>query len=235
MSAAAASDILQRNMRRLYHHPLSAAARLARIVLAEKGVPCEFVLEKPWERRDDFLALSPAGEVPVLEEADGVIAAGAWTVVEYLEEAYPNHPLLPREVAGRAEARRLTEWFMAKFNREVTENLVGEKLLRRLSGEGHPHAAAIRAGLANIHYHLDYIAYLSERRAYLAGDHLTLADLAAAAQLSTVDYLGDVPWDQAPEAKEWYARIKSRPSVRAVLADTIPGCPPPRHYADLDF
>lgn len=222
-------------MRRLYHHPLSAASRLARIVLAEKGVPFDAVLEKPWEWRHDFLALNPAGELPVLEEADGVIAAGAWTVLEYLEEAYPNHPLLPREVAGRAETRRLTEWFLIKFNREVTDNLVGEKLLRRLSGEGQPHAGAIRAGLANIHYHLDYIAYLAERRAYLAGDHLSLADLAAAAQLSTVDYLGDVPWESAPEAKEWYARMKSRPSVRAVLADVIPGCPPPRHYVDLDF
>lgn len=222
-------------MRRLYHHTLSAASRLARIAMTEKGVPFELVLERPWERRDDFLALTPAGELPVLEEADGVAACGPWTVLEYLEEAYPNHPLLPREVAGRAEARRLTEWFLIKFNREVTDNLVGEKLLRRLSGEGQPHASAIRAGLANIHYHLDYIAYLSERRAYLAGDHLSLADLAAAAQLSTVDYVGDVPWDSAPEAREWYARMKSRPSLRAVLAETIPGCPPPRHYADLDF
>lgn len=222
-------------MRKLHHHTLFAASRLARIILAEKGLPHEVVAERPWERRDEFLALSPAGVVPVLLEADGVAAAGPWTLIEYLEDAYPDSPLLPREVAARAEARRLTEWFLIKFDREVTENLVVEKLVRRLSGEGHPHTSAIRAGLANIHYHLDYIAYLAERRPYLAGDHLSVADLAAAAQLSLIDYLGDVPWETNPETREWYARMKSRPSVRALLAETVPGCPPPSHYTDLDF
>lgn len=222
-------------MRRLHHHTLFAASRLARIVLGEKGLAHELAAERPWERRPEFLALTTSGEVPVLVEDDDVVAAGTWTLIEYLEEAYPDSPMLPRAVAGRAEARRLTEWFLFKFDREVTANLVGEKLVRRLSGEGHPHASAIRAGLANIHYHLDYIAYLAERRPYLAGDHLTVADLAAAAQLSLIDYVGDVPWANNPEAKEWYARMKSRPSVRALLAETVPGCPPPPHYADPDF
>jgi glutathione S-transferase len=44
-----------------------------------------------------------------------------------------------------------------------------------------------------------------------------------------------VPWDAHEPAKEWYARIKSRPSFRTILADHIPGVPPPAHYADLDF
>jgi Glutathione S-transferase len=107
--------------------------------------------------------------------------------------------------------------------------------MKRLSGQGQPFAPAIRAGLANIHYHLDYVAFLAERRPWLAGPTFTLADVAAAVQLSCVDYIGDVPWDDHPEARDWYARIKSRPSFRALLADSIPGCPPPRHYADLDF
>ena len=50
-----------------------------------------------------------------------------------------------------------------------------------------------------------------------------------------VDYLGDVPWDEHETGKIWYARVKSRPSFRAILADHIPGAPPPKHYADLDF
>lgn len=222
-------------MRTLFHHPLSPFSRLARVALAEKELPFESQVEKPWERRDIFLALNPAAEVPVLVEADGTVVAGGWAVLEYLEEAYPDTPLLPREVSQRAEVRRLLAWFLAKFDREVTDNLVGEKMLRRLSGNGYPSAPAIRAGLANIHYHLDYIAFLAERRPWLAGAGFTLADAAAAAQLSCVDYVGDVPWDEHPEAKDWYARIKSRPSFRNILADNIPGCPPPKHYADLDF
>ena len=70
---------------------------------------------------------------------------------------------------------------------------------------------------------------------WLAGDDFSLADIAAAAHISCVDYLGDVPWSDYPGAHDWYARVKSRPSFRPLLADHIPGLPPPKHYADLDF
>ena len=139
------------------------------------------------------------------------------------------------ERAHRAEVRRLVAWFEIKMNREVTENLLGEKMMKRLTGEGQPNSLAIRAGHANLPYHLEYIGYLVERRRWLAGDHFSVADITAAAQLSALDYLGDVPWDDHEPAKEWYARIKSRPSFRPILADHIPGVPPPKHYADLDF
>jgi len=204
-------------------------------MLAEKGLPFDAVIEKPWERREDFLMLNPAGEPPVLVEEDGTVVAGGLPVLEYLEEAYPDVALMPREVAARAEVRRIVDWFTRTFDREVTENLVGEKLIKRLSGQGHPYAPAIRAGLANIQYHMEYIAFLSERRPWLAGSSFTVADIAAAAALSCVDYVDNVPWDKVPEAKDWYARIKSRPSFRGLLSDSVPGCPPPRHYADLDF
>lgn len=222
-------------MRRLHHHPLDLWSRIARVMLTEKGLAFEPVIEKPWERQVDFLVLTPAGEPPVLVEEDGAVIAGGPALIEYLEEAYPDVALMPREIAERAEVRRIVDWFTRKFDREVNENLLGEKILKRLSGHGYPHAPAIRAGLANIHYHLDYIAFLSERRPWLAGPVLTIADIAAAAALSCIDYADSVPWDSNPEAKDWYARIKSRPSFRQLLADSIAGCPPPRHYADLDF
>ncbi|HEV7370035.1 glutathione S-transferase family protein [Arenibaculum sp.] len=219
----------------LYHFWLSPFARKIRLALAEKGVPFELRLEREVERRPEFLALNPAGEVPVLVDEDETVVADSAAICEYLEETRPDLPLLGATAAQRAETRRLVGWFDGKFNREVTENLVGEKLMKRLNSQGYPHAPAIRAGLANIHYHLDYIAYLAERRTWLAGDDFSLADIAAGAHLSTVDYLGDVPWDEHPEARLWYARIKSRPSFRALLADSVPGAPPPPHYANLDF
>lgn len=222
-------------MRTLYHHPLSPFSRKVRLALTEKRLEFEMELVKPWERQDDFLALNPAGEVPVLVEADGATIAHHQAICEYLEDAYPDSTLLGRDVGVRAEVRRLTAWFDAKFGTEVTDNLLGEKLFKRLSGQGQPFPQAIRAGHANIHYHLDYIAWLSERRNWLAGDDFSLADIAAAAQLSAIDYLGDVPWDEHPEAKSYYARIKSRPAFRPLLADYVPGVPPPKHYADLDF
>ena len=143
--------------------------------------------------------------------------------------------LLGRAPAHRAEVRRLVAWFDGKFEREVTQNLLYEKMVKRLLGQGGPDSGAIRAGKANIRIHLDYISWLTDRRNWLAGDDFSLADIAAAAQISAIDYLGDVAWDQHRDAAEWYARVKSRPSFRQILADTWPGTQPPSHYADLDF
>ena len=222
-------------MRTLRHFPLSADSRMARLVLREKGVPFETVVEPFWERRDAFLALNPAGEVPVLIEEDGHVIAGAAALLEYLDEIAPMPALLGANPGERAETRRLVAWFRETFAREVTRNIVGEKVLRRFNGGGQPSSDAIRAGMANLRIHLDYIGWLTERRAWLAGPTFSLADVAAAAELSVLDYLGDVPWARHDGAHEWYARVKSRPSFRAVLEDRVAGIAPAAHYGDLDF
>ncbi len=222
-------------MRTLFHLPLDPGCRAIRILLGEKGLEFALKSEKIWERREEFLRLSPAGEVPVLVDEDGTSIVGAGVIAEYLDEAYPEPPLIGASPLDRAEVRRLAEWFGVKFRREVSANLLDEKVMKRFLGLGHPNASAIRAGHANIHHHLDYIAWLCDRRTWLAGDRFSLADIAAAAQLSAVDYLGDVPWEAHAGAKDWYARVKSRPSMRPILADLIPGITPPGHYADLDF
>ena len=222
-------------MRTLYHLWLSPFSRKIRLVLKEKTLDFEMAVERIWERRPEFLALNPAGEVPVLVEPDGTTLSDATAITEYLEEIYPERPLMGATPIERAETRRLVAWFDVKFNREVTVNLVEEKITKRFLGLGQPNSQAIRAGCQNIKHHLDYITYLMDRRSYLAGDSFGLADITAAAHLSAVDYLGDVPWEQHEGAKEWYARVKSRPSFRPLLADHIPGASPPKHYADLDF
>ena len=222
-------------MRTLYHLPLDAASRSVRLLLAEKGLEFQLKAEQTWQRRTEFLKMNPAGEVPVLSEPDGVFVPGATVIAEYLEEVYPERPMIGSDPVDRAEVRRLAQWFDRKFAREVTRNLVDEKLMKRFLKLGQPNSSAIRAGHHNIHHHLDYIGWLSERRKWLAGDDFSLADIVAAAQLSSVDYLGDVPWEDHGEAKDWYARVKSRPSMRPLLADFVPGFPPPKHYADLDF
>ncbi|MDA0996844.1 MAG: glutathione S-transferase family protein [Proteobacteria bacterium] len=222
-------------MRVLYHLWLSPFCRKVRIALGEKRVEFEMKAENVWQRRDEFLAINPAGEVPVLVEADGTALSGSQVICEFLDEIHPEPALLGRQPLHRAEVRRLVDWFDRKFDHEVTEKLVGEKFMKRFLALGEPDSAKIRAGHANMHTHLDYITYLVERRKWLAGDTFSLADIAAAAHLSTIDYLGDVPWKDHDVAKDWYARIKSRPSFRSILVDHIPNAPPPKHYADLDF
>jgi glutathione S-transferase len=222
-------------MRTLYHLWLSPYSRKVRVALKEKGLDFSLKVEKVWDRRPEFLALNPAGTVPVLVEENGEVIADSGAICEFLDEVYPTRRLISGLPAERAEIRRLLAWFDGKFASEVTSNVLGEKILKRFLKRGEPDATAIRAGLRNIHTHLDYIGWLAERRTWLAGDNFSLADIAAAAHLSCLDYIDDVPWDQHEGAREWYARIKSRPSFRPLLADHIPGSPPPKHYADLDF
>jgi glutathione S-transferase len=222
-------------MRYLYHLPLSAFSRKVRLVLAEKRLPFELKVEKTWERRPEYLDLNPAGTVPTLIEENGFAIPDSQVICEYLEEAYPDIPLLGRSLADRVEVRRLVAWFDGKFNTEVTRNLIGEKFMKRLAGRGQPDAVALRTGYTALRHHLHYIGWLAETRKWLAGSTISLADFSAAAHLSSLDFAGDVDWTISPAAREWYARMKSRPSFRAILADRVPGAIASPHYADLDF
>ena len=222
-------------MRTLYHVWLNPFSRKVRIMLAEKKLDFAMEVEPVWERRTEFLALNPAGEVPVLVEPDNTVLSDSSAICEYLEEQAPEPNLMGGKPYERAEVRRLVAWFDRKFHQEVTDMLVSEKVMKRFLGLGEPDSRIIRAAQQNIHTHLDYITFLTDRRHWLAGEVMTLADIAAAAHLSALDYLGDVPWSDHKSAKHWYARIKSRPSLRPILSDAIPGLPAPKHYSNLDF
>ena len=222
-------------MRVLYHLPLSPYSRKVRLVMAEKRLPFELRVEKVWDRQPDYLELNPACTVPTLVEDNGLVIPDSRVICEYLEEAYPETSLLSKVMPERVETRRLVAWFDEKFHSEVTRHLLWEKTMKQALKIGPPDANALRAGYANLKQHLVYIGWLAEHRRWLAGANLSLADFAAAAQLSALDYIGDVDWSASPAAKDWYARIKSRPSFRAVLADKVTGIAPPPHYADLDF
>ncbi len=227
----------------LFHHPFCPHSRFVRLVLDEFGLVPRLVEERVWERREDFLMLNPAGTTPVLVEEGMPPVPGATIIAEYLDETRGEKlgqlRLLPREVSGRIEVRRLTSWFHDKFFAEVSGALVTERVYKRFIpaalGGGPPDTETLRAARGNMRYHLAYIGWLVRTRNWLAGDSLTYADLAAAAHLSAADYLGDVPWDADETAKTWYARIKSRPSFRTLFGDTLAGLPPAPSYADLDF
>ncbi len=221
-------------MIRLYHIAISPACRKIRLVLAEKRVEADLVDEYPWEQRSDFLALNPAGKVPVLRD-DQLIIAESPAIFEYLEEKHPSPALLPRNLAERAEARRLEGYFDDKFYNEVSRPLLNERVYTRLSKEGAPDSAAIKSALKAIKFHYGYMEWLLEDRRWLAGDVMTIADFTAAAHFSSLDYINDVDWGIIPNVKDWYAKIKSRPAFRPILQDLIPGLRPPKQYSDLDF
>jgi len=221
-------------MNTLYHYPLSPFSRKVRLSLAEKKIETGLVEERYWEQDADFLRRNPAGKVPVLK-IDGLTLTDSTAICEYLEETHPTPALLPGDAAARCEARRLVGWFDDKFYHEVTTKLTGERVFRKVMGTGYPDSTNVKAGAKAIKYHLDYMAHLLEARRWLAGNEMTLADFAAAAQLSCLDYTSDVDWNRHEVVKDWYAKIKSRPAFRSVLADEVPGFQPAAHYADLDF
>lgn len=223
-------------MRTLYHYMLCPFSRKVRLVLGEKRLDFDVEQERFWDRREAFLSMNPSGQVPVFVDLNGTVVADSYAICEYLEEAYPERLSLGHGVAHRAEVRRLAAWFDDKFSREVSLPLIFEKTLRRfIKAAGATNSQAIRQAKSQINSHLDYISWLIDRRKWLAGDDLSLADLAAAAHLSVVDYLGDVPWDKYEVAKDWYMRIKSRPSFRPLLQDRLGGLIPAEHYQELDF
>jgi glutathione S-transferase len=221
-------------MNTLYHYPLSPFSRRVRLCLAEKKIEVGLVEERYWEQSPEFLRRNPAGKVPVLK-MNGRVMSESTAICEYLEEVQPTPPLMPRDAEGRYEVRRLVGWFDDKFHHEVTSKLIGERVYRKVMGRGYPDSANVKAGARAIKYHLDYMAHLLEHRRWLAGNEMTLADFAGAAHLSCLDYTSDVDWNRHEVVKDWYAKIKSRPAFRSLLADEVPGFQPAAHYADLDF
>ncbi|MCP5432076.1 MAG: glutathione S-transferase family protein [Alphaproteobacteria bacterium] len=218
----------------LLHMPLCPFSRLARLALAEKGFAFDLVRIHPWED-EDFPRLNPAGTVPVLVVDERHVVPDSLVIAEFAEENAPEPTLLPGGPLARAEARRLAHWLAGGLWPEVVEPLLFEKVMRREKHMGGPDMTRIREARARRPAHLDVLEGLADRRHFLAGERLSLADLAAAAQISTLDFLDDVPWEDHPRLKEWYARVKSRPSFRPLLADQTAGIEPPAHYADLDF
>ena len=225
---------MNRPSNRLYHVPLSPFCRKVRLTLAEKKIEVELVEERYWEPSPDFLRRNPAGKVPILKMGNRVMSESQ-AICEFIEEQTPEPPLMPRGAEGRYEVRRLCAWFDDKFHNEVTSKLLYERVNKKVTGQGYPDSRNVKLGSTRIKYHLDYMAWLLDQRRWLAGDAMTLADFTAAAHLSCLDYISDVDWNRHAVLKDWYAKIKSRPSFRPLLADQVSGFPPSAHYADLDF
>lgn len=228
-------------MRVIHHYPLCPYSRKVRLCLAEKKLDFTSEVENFWEKRPHYLKINPQGYVPALVDLNGSIIIDSNAITEYLEEAYPDRKLYPDELLARAEVRKLINWFDTRFANEVSLLILWEKVIKSLHAkvqgqrsEG-PDSALIRHTKNVLVNYMDYIAWLVDRRNWLAGDHFSMADITVAAHLSTIDYFGEINWDKFETVKNWFVRIKSRPSYRALLNDRLPSLAPAAHYAELDF
>jgi glutathione S-transferase len=108
-------------------------------------------------------------------------------------------------------------------------------MIKRVVHKMAPDAKMLREAMKAAVAHLDYIDYLLDHRTWLAGPTMSLADLAAAAQISIADYLGGIDWKSHDQAKRWYIGMKSRPSFRPLLSERMEGIAPPADYEKLDL
>ncbi len=227
----------------LHHHPMSTASRFVRLILAEYGYHTDLVEEYPWERRKEFLIINPAGSLPVYMDDSLRALCGASVISEFLDETSGilkrDRRLLAEDPFQRAEIRRLVEWFLVTMEQDVTKQLIRERVYKLTmltdQGGGAPDSKVLRTARSNIRQHIKYLGWLAGSRPWLAGDRLSYADLAAGAAISVLDYLGEIDWSEARQVKEWYQRVKSRPSFRPLLLERVRAVTPASHYADLDF
>lgn len=222
-------------MWQVYQFPLCPFSRKVRLLLSEKGVGYELVRENPWEQRDEFTHMNPAARTPVLHNTErGITLVDSRAICEYFEETVDRSPMINGTAANRAEIRRLVALFDENFFADVTGPLLDERMKKRLILRQPPDSKALREAMRLANAHLDYIDYLIDNRPWLSGATMSLADLAAAAQISVADYLGGIDWSQHEQARGWYSVFKSRPSFRPLLSERMDVIQPPSHYADVN-
>ena len=223
-------------MWRLYQFPLCPFSRKIRLLLGEKGVPFELVREDPWAASDMFFNLNPAGRTPVMVHADKeLVLSDSRAIAEYFEETVDAAPMINGSSTNRAEIRRLVALFDENFFADVTAPLLLERMKKRIVLREPPDSRMLREAMRLAHGHLDYMDYLIETRPWLAGPTMSLADLAAAAQISVADYLGGIDWSGHEQTRGWYSVFKSRPSFRPLLTERMEVIRPPAHYAEIDI
>ena len=222
-------------MWQLYYFKLCPFSRKVRLALSEKGVGFELRQETPWDASDEFYRYNPAGRTPVLRlDEKNLTLIDSQAICEDFEETVDKSPLILGTAIGRAEIRRLTSLFDESFFADVTHPLLHEKMKKRTVLRQPPDSTALRKAMRMAHEHLEYVDWLIGNNRWLAGAQLSLADFAAAAQISVADYLGGIDWAGHEEAHGWYRVMKSRPSFRPLLAEKMEGVPPPKNYADVN-
>lgn len=214
-------------MRRLIHLVFQPASRLVRLVAGEKRLVID---PQPAE---DFHA-----HMPVFIDLDGTTCHGLWAILDHLEGTYPEAPLVPEDASARGEALRWLDWTITVLGDQVTKKIVYEKANPRYTGaptRSTPDMNVIRSGRDTLREMIPLLGKAVDEHGNLVSRACTIADFALASHLSALDYFGEVPWDANTSLREWYMRMKSRPSFRSLLADRVPGQPPIKYYVDLDF
>tara|TARA_B100000524_G_C23611957_1_gene356524 strand:+ start:358 stop:1026 length:669 start_codon:yes stop_codon:yes gene_type:complete len=219
----------------LHHYYLCSSSRYIRLILEEHNITYETQLENFWKPQKDFLKINPAGHLPVLVNEENFPIVGANACLEYIKDLKLRPNLFADNYKDKAEINRLNHWFETIFKKEVFDPIIYEKVFSRIVENIIPDSENIRAALNNLDFHIKYFNYLLNKKIFFVKDKLTYLDLLAAANLSVLDYLGLLDFKTNENIKEWYFKIKSRPSFKTLLKDQIVGLNPHENYRNIDF
>ena len=219
----------------LYHYYLCSSSRYIRLILEEHKISYQTQLENYWKPQNDFLELNPAGHLPVLVNEENFPVIGANACVEYIKDLELRSNFFVENYKEKAEINRLVHWFEVIFKKEVFDPIIYEKVYSRIVENITPNSENIRAALQNLDFHIQYFNYLLNNKNYFIKDELTYLDFLAAANFSVLDYLGLLNLKSHESIREWYLKLKSRPSFRTLLKDQIVGLNPHENYKNMDI
>lgn len=197
----------------LYHDVPSSNSDRVKIALAEKGLSWESVrvrLAQREQKKPEFLRLNPYGKIPVLVEDDKVLFESC-IINEYLEEKYPDPPLMPKDPYLRGRGRVLVDYAL-NFMHEPYWALRGE--MRKPEAERDAAVAADnRRRLAEL---LPYLETALDDKPYFLGE-LSLADIAIMPRFLRMEEYGGLDPASSPRLAAWLNRMKERPSVKTIM------------------
>ena len=218
----------------LYHYYLCPSSRFVRLVLEEYKIKYNVQLENYWRPQKDFLKINPAGHLPVLIDEQNNSIIGANSCLEFFKDLNLKPYLLGENYKDKAEIYRLYHWFETLFKKEVLDPIIYEKVFSRVVDNVTPNSSNIRLALQNLSFHINYFDYLLKNQDYFVTNSLTYLDFLASANLSILDYLGLLSFENNDNIKEWYFKLKSRLSFRTLLKDQIVGLSPDEKYKLID-
>jgi glutathione S-transferase len=199
---------------KLYHDVPSTNSDRVKIALAEKGLAWEGIwvkLSKREQKSPEHLKRNPYGKIPVLDD-DGKIMFESCIINEYLDEKYPNPPLMPKDSYLRAHGRILVD-YAVNYLHEPYWALRGEMMKKNEAERDQKILAETRTELIA---RLQYLEEALGDKPYFLGD-FSLVDIDMFPRFPRMERYGVLPCPSLPKLGAWFARMKERPSVKAIL------------------
>jgi glutathione S-transferase len=191
---------------KLYGSDTSPYVRKTRILIQEKGIDCEWVLERPADPGGRFRELNPLGKIPVLERDTGDVLFDSPVIVEYLD-TLSGERLIPADGEARWQVQKIHAMADGMLDATVARFLEGLRPEEKRMQE------AIDKQARKIHDSLDYAEKLVSGRAFVVGDSLSLADLALAVALEYIDFRYPHDWRSGRTVLAgWLEPFSQRPS-----------------------